>query len=164
MDALEIREKLRNIVFTNPLIDSIYLYRYSEGIILTLDDRVAFERFPDREFLADSQKNSLLYFWTGRRTVTNHNFSTNEEVQIPIISLSRKVPALSGGQGLIVVNIRIAALEKLLTAVPNPGLSYANLFDEHGSLLASTMPAFGTNMQAPHLEKEWLHLTFGYTA
>jgi len=165
--ALDIREKLRNVTYTYPLLDSIYLYRFSDGIVLAPDERVAIDRFPDREFLKSMQRQPLLYYWTGRRNLNLHNYQTGEDIQYPVISFVRKAPALSEGQGLIVANIRIAALEQLLNEVPGPALSYAKLLDQNGVQLASTIRdesgmSGEKTRRSPH-EQEWLRLPSDYT-
>ncbi|MFE5319306.1 helix-turn-helix domain-containing protein [Paenibacillus sp. NPDC056579] len=137
LDSLEMSERIRNIIHATPLIDSLYLYRFRDQIVLTRDERISIDQFPDRDFLMGVIRNQPKSKWSDLRKISEVNTYSNEIVTRNVLTLTSKVPTISGGQGLIVVNVRPYAIQSMIEQMANSQYSHLDFVDKEGGFIAS---------------------------
>ncbi|RAV16118.1 helix-turn-helix domain-containing protein [Paenibacillus contaminans] len=137
LDSLEMSDRIRNIIHATPLIDSLYLYRYRDNIVLTRDERISLEQFPDKEFLMQTLRNPPKSKWSDLREVSEINVYSNEKIIRKVVTLTSKVPTISGGQGLIVVNVRPYAIQSMIEQMANAQYSLLDFVDMNNASIAS---------------------------
>ncbi|TMV43461.1 helix-turn-helix transcriptional regulator [Paenibacillus mesophilus] len=91
-------------------LDSIYLYRESDGMVLTPLQQIELVRFGDRGFV-EGAKNGLPHVWSERRTYQEFG---SDGTRKQVVSLVKKVPLTTGSLGLLVANVRVDVLESML--------------------------------------------------
>lgn len=123
---------IRTLIHTTPLITDLYLFRYEDNAIITRDSRIGLDKFMDREFILSLEGQSLFYRWTDVRTIQEKNAVTNEMMEKTVISLVRKVPILTGKQGLIIVNIQTRQLQRLIHDFSGSDVNLTALYDRRG--------------------------------
>lgn len=136
---------LRNLtsVIQTIRIDSIYLYRAADQTVLTANSLLTLDTFGDREFVEGVLAAYPAEVWSNARSYMEF---TSQERGISVVSLVRKVPALSGGQGFVVVNIRTSDIAQLIGTMMDSGYSQVSLCDRKGvSLMDSRLPPAASN-------------------
>lgn len=117
-------------MISNPLIDSMYLYRIQDNHVLSSSWTGSLNDYPDQKFVQGSMNQKTPYRWTSLRTFTEF-----PEVESPrqVISLVRKV----SDEGLIIVNINPKRLQSLLkdNFKHQGNENTFSLYDENGQLL-----------------------------
>ncbi|WP_262683157.1 helix-turn-helix domain-containing protein [Paenibacillus baimaensis] len=141
LDSLEMSDRIRNIIHATPLIDSLYLYRFRDQIVLTRDERIAIEQFQDKDFLAKLLQNQQQSKWSDLREVTETNVVTNETISRKVLTLTSKVPTISGELGLIVVNVRPYAIQSMIDQMANSSYSLLDFVDKNNTTIASVRDA-----------------------
>lgn len=132
---------LRNLmsVIQTIRIDSIYLYRAADQAVLTANSLLTLDTFGDREFVEGVLEAYPAEVWSNARSYKEF---ISQERGVSVVSLVRKVPALSGGQGFVVVNIRTSDVAQLIGKMMDSGYSQVSLRDRQGvSLMDSRLPA-----------------------
>ncbi|SDD40071.1 Helix-turn-helix domain-containing protein [Paenibacillus sp. UNCCL117] len=132
-DTYEISKRIHQMGGPDSLIDSIYLYRYADNMVLSTNTFMPLERFGDREFAAGRADRGMLYELSGPRTYME--FQDQERYPASVVSMVRKYPLLQGGQGLVVVNISLAKIGKRLEELTGPG-SFVEIRDAGGAVIA----------------------------
>ncbi|HZG78831.1 MAG TPA: helix-turn-helix domain-containing protein [Paenibacillus sp.] len=134
--ANEVSRKLNEIKLSNPLIDSLYLYRRADGVVLGHQSMHSADQFPDQAFLKQVLEHPDRTGWSDPRTL-------QPEGKI-VVSLTRTVPLLTGEHGLMVVNVSQSALRDFLRGMIGNEMTFIHLYDSQGKLW------FGT--EGEHLE------------
>ncbi|WP_248929276.1 helix-turn-helix domain-containing protein [Paenibacillus hamazuiensis] len=137
-DNYEISKRIHQMEGIDNLIDSIYLYRFTDRMVLSPNTFIPLEQFGDREFASSREERGMLYELSGPRTYME--FQGQERFPVSVVSMVRKYPLLQGGQGLIVVNISLAKIGKRLAELTGPG-SFIEIRDANGNVIAG--PADG---------------------
>lgn len=107
VDNFTVSHRLQEYMISNPLVDSMYLYRIQDNHVLSSSWTGSLQDYPDESFVESSLNQSTPYHWTSLRTFTEF-----PEVETPrmVISLVRKVR----DEGLIIVNVNPKQLQTLL--------------------------------------------------
>ncbi|TLS52782.1 helix-turn-helix domain-containing protein [Paenibacillus antri] len=128
--ANEVSRKLNEIKLSNPLIDSLYLYRHQDGVVLGHQSMQTADQFADRAFLTQMLEQPGRTGWSDPRTL-----GTEGKV---VVSLTRTVPLLTGEHGLMVVNVSQRALRDFLRGMIGNEFSFIHLYDSSGTLWFGT--------------------------
>ncbi|WP_159882137.1 helix-turn-helix domain-containing protein [Paenibacillus puerhi] len=139
-DTYEISKRIHQMGGPDGLIDSIYLYRYADSMVLSTNTFIPLERFGDREFAASRADRGVLFELSGPRTYME--FQDQERYPPSVVSMVRKYPLLQGGQGLIVVNVSLSKIGKRLAELTGPG-SFVEIRDSGGTVIAGPAGADG---------------------
>lgn len=126
-------DRINHLISMVPQIHSVYLYRIRDEVILSPNMITYIEQFGDREFIRYLNENDLPGRWTHIRSFKE--FMDGDA--IPVTSLVRKVPLLSGELGLMVVNVSADALRKMLSDMLYSESNYIHLVDQEGMLLSA---------------------------
>lgn len=127
----ELSNELNNLIKDYPLIDSIYIYRASDRIVLTQRLISPLGQFPDESFIQEHLRGTRTLKWQPIRMYTD--IDPSEAVQV--ISLVHKAPLPLGNQGLVVVNVRVRELLHLAERMINPELTLLEIRDHSGQLI-----------------------------
>ncbi|UVI31994.1 helix-turn-helix domain-containing protein [Paenibacillus spongiae] len=146
---------LRNIItgVQSIRIDSIYLYRISDGVVLTANTILPLDLFGDKAFIDKLRSQAPADIWTSERSYKEF---IDQEASASVVSLVRKVPPIAGGQGFVVVNVRTGDISHMIESIMNSSYSYAVLRDRKGaSLMTAQMQGAMANLDK--LEEEDPH-------
>lgn len=139
-----ISESLNDLVLNNHLIQSIYLYRADDGLILKENQKDSLDTFPDREFVKNMWANPQTDWWSDVRML--HDSST--EVDIPVISLVKKLPIPFGSQGIVVMNVDVRVLQENLDTLSDHKVTFLRVVNEQGNVVMSSEPLNGKNNES----------------
>jgi len=135
-DSYLISQKIKEHMITNPLIDSIYLYRAADHRLLSQAWSGNLDDYPDHAFIETALEQRTPFRWTPQRGFVEF---PEVEKERQVLSLVRKM----GDEGLVVVNLSPVALKLLLEERFSKGMkeNTFTLFDQQGQqLLALNNP------------------------
>ncbi|MDQ0890710.1 two-component system response regulator YesN [Paenibacillus sp. V4I9] len=139
-----ISESLNDLVLNNHLIQSIYMYRADDGLILKENQKDSLDTFPDREFVKSMWTNPQTDRWSDVRIL--HDSSTAGD--IPVISLVKKLPIPFGSQGIVVINVDLRVLQENLDTLSDHKVTFLRVVNEQGNVVMSSEPLNDRNNES----------------
>ncbi len=127
-------EDLKTIATQFPLIHSMYMVRWADGVVLGNNSAMALEIFEDHAFVEDYMDSGSVSKWTSIRPYRELSHQNTTDV----VSLVKSYPLPAGNQGIIVVNVDVQALQKLVRDLFDSGFVHALLVDHNENLLFTT--------------------------
>ncbi|QHW31904.1 helix-turn-helix transcriptional regulator [Paenibacillus rhizovicinus] len=123
-------KQMRELMISLPLIDSIYLVRTKDQMVLSNATGGTLSDFLDKPFveLHMSKPSSK---WTGARIYRPFTVIEGKRV----VSLVRDVPFITGEKGFIVVNVATDSLSKMIADLYDADASFIRVKDTSGSSL-----------------------------
>lgn len=153
---------LRQMMENNRLIDSIYLYRTEDNMILTPSTFVKLDLFGDKQFVGQNLSSLLAFRWTDERPFSE---SPGDPAPSQVVSLV-KFGSISS-RSLMVVNVSSHALSGLIRSMTDSKLNYLELLDSNGVVFASKDiaddPPEASFSSSAKGRKEWSHFHSAYT-
>lgn len=134
MSGYETSEKINQLKSTNPLIDSMYLYRYSDQVIMSPNMMISVDKFGDRQFADSFRDTPRLYTLSEQRSYSEF---LDQAYPMPVISIVRNYPLLGEQEGIIVVNISVPKLQKWLEDISRSERSFLYIVDSKGETIHS---------------------------
>ncbi|MBW7454933.1 AraC family transcriptional regulator [Paenibacillus sepulcri] len=128
-------QKLNNLLLNFSIIDSLYIYRYSDGQVVTESAFSNIDDFEDRDFLLQHMAGNSLTSWSGKRVYKDSKRPASTEV----VTLIRKAPFQTGRDGVIVVNIRVDVLREMVADMSKLDISFVRMLDADGGLIFTTL-------------------------
>ncbi|WP_168120449.1 helix-turn-helix domain-containing protein [Paenibacillus sp. HB172176] len=126
-------EMISSMIANESIIDSIYFYRNADRAVLTPKGVLKFDQFGDNPFVSQVLNEEILtYKWTGIRSFQEF-IDDGERRQV--VSLVRKVPLLSGSDGLIVTNVSVDSLNRLVKEMSYAQFGFIYVYDQSDQLL-----------------------------
>ncbi|OMF17625.1 hypothetical protein BK131_06625 [Paenibacillus amylolyticus] len=113
------------------MIQSIYLYRMSDSQILTPRGMMRLEDFQDRAYIEQALKDRENLGWNLPREYKERSFDVSSQV----ISMNKWLPLPWGGEGLLVITIRMYAVERQIDNMTNEKLSVLQVRDKSDNLI-----------------------------
>lgn len=126
-------KQMQNMMTAQTLIESIYLVRFDDGHVLSNATSSTLEDYKDRSFVETYMGKSSSKQWTGVRMFTQFTVKGDKQV----VSLVRGMPFITGGKGLIVVNIETKSLSSLIGNLYDPEVSFISMQDNAGQSMLS---------------------------
>lgn len=128
-------DEIQSLMNTNPLIDSIYFVRSSDHTVLSRTALMQYEEFGDRAFVLSvfSQQN-IPDNWSVKRMY--HEYY--DQQPIPVVTLVRKVPVLSGSDGFVVINVGIDLIKKSLDDIYKSNINILRVYDKENNQILGT--------------------------
>ncbi|GBF76490.1 AraC family transcriptional regulator [Paenibacillus sp. 598K] len=127
----ETSKKINQMVSFNPFIDSVYLYRYADHMVMSANTLMPLEQFGDRTFIEEKRPRAggaaQLYELSDKRHY--REFRHQELFPSAVVSIVRQYPMLEGGQGMVVVNISLTAIERMLSELSEGSISFVDVRD-----------------------------------
>ncbi len=137
----EASKVMRLMINENPEINSIYLYRDKDQMVLSSMGKFKYlELFKDKEFLDKAFNNSTTRNrWSVARPYVTYNpdplvGSTTERV----ISISQKAQIPMGREGIVVVNVSVDKLVSFTNETIDPTKSFLYIEEANGSHIYAT--------------------------
>ncbi|MCA0757210.1 helix-turn-helix domain-containing protein [Paenibacillus sp. N4] len=128
--------KMKELIAYYPLIDSIYLVRYDDQVVLSNATNGHIGSYPDKSFI-EQNRMSISQKWTDSRTF--RQFSVLEGKKV--VSLVRGVPFMTNKKGMIVVNVATDSLQRLVNELYDSEVSFIQINDGAGNgLLKQSEP------------------------
>lgn len=137
--ANEASTRLVRLKLSNPLIDSLYVYRVSDGTVLSNLSIGRLANFADRAFVEQASEGALPTGWSEPR-----------ELELPsgpsktVVTLTRGIPLLTGERGLMVVNVSLDSVRDLLREMIGEETSFIHLYTPEGRLMLGTEAELAT--------------------
>ncbi|MDF2922343.1 MAG: transcriptional regulator, AraC family [Paenibacillaceae bacterium] len=126
--------RLEQFVSGYPEIDSAYLYRNSDGKVLSRNLIVPSELFGDAEFIQHIIKSGGTDKWQPVRNYSEYNGHKPRRV----ISMVRKAPILYGDKGFIVINVSVDYIAKMIDSMAYSHYSYIQVLDANNYAINQT--------------------------
>ena len=145
--------RLARLKLTNPLIDSLYICRLSDGVVLSNLSIGRTEEFADRAFIKQVLAGPVPTRWSEPRQLPG--FHTQPRT---VVTLTRGIPLLTGEQGIMVVNVSLDSVRELLREMIGEETSFIHLYTAQG------VPMLGTEAGFPALEAQRLQNESGRQA
>lgn len=143
--ADEASRRLARLKLTNPLIDSIYVYRLADDAVLSNLSFGQLESFSDRAFLEGISGDSIPVRWSEPREIAAFG-----EQPRTVVTLVKGIPLLTGERGLMVVNVSLDSVRELLREMIGQETSFIHLYTADGALM------LGTEADLPSADAEQL--------
>jgi len=131
--ANETSTRLVRLKLTNPLIDSLYVYRVSDGTVLGNLSIGRLENFADQKFIEQASEGKLPTGWSEPRELTLSGSQPKT-----VVTLTRGIPLLTGERGLMVVNVSLDSVRDLLREMIGKETSFIHLYTAEGRLMLGT--------------------------
>jgi two-component system response regulator YesN len=158
-DTYQVSLLFKNLIMNFPIIDSAYLFRQKDHLVISESIFTSLDQFSDKQFVLQQLSLSKSASWTGKRMYTNVR---KQEAQ-PVISLVKKYPFHTGDLGLVVINIRVDTIRNHIKEMSNFETGYIRLFDQKGSLILSTQKTIPRELHVSTMETSLSHTKSAYT-
>lgn len=141
---MQVVRTMNQLKTTNPWIDSIYYVRTRDHFILSdatsskLEEHMDFDFFQSYLNVQEDRTG-----WTGSRNYREFSNRAAEQV----VSLVRRAPMVTNGEGLAVVNISVDAIYEHLNRIYDPHVSFIQIQDATGKWLMDNLDADQANEQ-----------------
>lgn len=122
---------LREMVDRQDMIASVYLYRAADSEVLTTRGTTPLIGFGDAEYIDKSLQRRGETGWSLPRDYKERASDSATRV----ISMNKWLPLPFGGEGLLVVSVRMYAIEQQIDSMTNDQLSFLKLWDNEHNLL-----------------------------
>ncbi|TLS52151.1 helix-turn-helix transcriptional regulator [Paenibacillus antri] len=133
---MEISNRLADLRTMFPITGDVYIYKSSTGEVITTSALFKLDgSFQDEDFLREAIRHADPGRWTSPRQFRQFASDASQEV----VSLVKRVPITSTtGKGVVVVNIKLGAIQSLMKAVNADTSSYMQLTGGDGALMYRT--------------------------
>ncbi|SEK58094.1 helix-turn-helix domain-containing protein [Paenibacillus sp. OK003] len=129
---IQVAEFIRRFKQENPLVDSIYVARTHDPLVISNAAMTTLEEYPDAAFI-HSQLSEPGNHWTGLRKFEPFSVVGYRNV----VSLVLKSPVLLNGEGLLVVNLSPGKITDMVNRIYDQQISYTRIMDaERNDILA----------------------------
>jgi len=125
---------LNRTIASFPEIESIYLVRYADGMVVTDTGLSSADEFVDAPFIKAQRDAGKIVYWSGKRTFDNPRRNTTRDV----VTLVRRVPVTGESKGLFVVNVRADAISAMVSRMTNAGVNSIRIKDGSGGTIYQT--------------------------
>lgn len=131
----ELSKDLNKLAEDYPIIQSMYVYKAKDAMVLTLQEIAPLSNFPDKEFIAAHFPMKFTQNWFRTRLYTDDNLKGPVEV----ISLIERFPLPLGTEGIVVVNVNVDKLIGLTEDMRSEDLSNMEIRESRtGTVLYAT--------------------------
>ncbi|WP_019535986.1 helix-turn-helix domain-containing protein [Paenibacillus ginsengihumi] len=139
VDYYNLSNELRTWVGDNALIHSIYLYRKEDNLIITPNVAEYLDEFSDQAHIRAALDSPPVSGWSSVREYTDLALQPADKV----ITLTRRALLPFGGQGLIVVNVKLDRLMQFLEEMINRDITFMHIM-YRGDYVYTSLNADGT--------------------
>ncbi|MDF2959593.1 MAG: hypothetical protein K0S39_1328, partial [Paenibacillus sp.] len=133
-EIYQIVQKLRKLSLNFEEIDSIYVVRQSDKLVIGEHMFIDLINFYDRDFILSELEQHPSVSWTGNRVYYDQMANESRTV----VSLVRRIPFLTGKQGIIIVNVRVSSIQDLVLNMSSHNTNFVNLYDREGHIIIRT--------------------------
>ncbi|MFJ5761336.1 helix-turn-helix domain-containing protein [Neobacillus sp. NPDC093182] len=138
----QVLSEFEKIKQKNPLLDSIYLVRFQDEIVLSEKDMYNLKEFPDNRFISSLPQDAKQPFkWTNSRKFKEFESQASKNV----VSLVRKVYTVNGELGFIVANVRVNDIQRMITGLFYDDLHFIGIKGKNKSPILTKDDSFDQN-------------------
>ncbi|TCN01095.1 AraC-like DNA-binding protein [Paenibacillus sp. BK033] len=116
---------LRSLIEDNDLVESIYLYRKSDNIVLTSSGETELSEFGDRDFLSKAEESREYKGWSASREFKEYDGLK----PVKVISMYKETPLPFGKDGILVININLYNVGQMIGSMTNHQVSFMRITD-----------------------------------
>ncbi|GGD97532.1 helix-turn-helix domain-containing protein [Paenibacillus nasutitermitis] len=149
-------KKMKDMITSYPLIDSIYWVRYEDQFVLTNATSDYVSSYNDHLFITSNKMSSSNKKWTSVRSFKPFSVIKGKQV----VSLVRGVPFITNEKGLVVINVSTESLRKMTEDLYDPNLSFIRVKDASGSALFTDSGAADTAKVYSHYVSSYSDWTY----
>lgn len=132
-DLYEVSQEITRMTTFNRFMDSVYLYRHTDGMVLSPNMYVPVETFGDRDFIGNHMKTLSFRQLSPKREYLE--IPGQDRFPATVVSLVRKYPLLENGRGLVVVNLSVSEISGMLKELSDSDVSFLEIRDESGNVI-----------------------------
>ncbi|MFS0723623.1 helix-turn-helix domain-containing protein [Paenibacillus sp. 1P07SE] len=134
-------KKFNSYLIDFPLIDSIYIVRFSDHRVLSTSVSAPLQEFGDRLFIEPKLEGSIPLEWSGIRPFKV--FPTDQH-DYAVVSLAKSITLGSQARGILVANVSGAAIQRMVRGMNTLNVSSTSIYDQNGVPVFETAPDSGT--------------------
>lgn len=112
------------------LIDSVYLYRARDGMVLDQSTIRPLGQFPDQNYMRTALDQAYTGVWSSPRLKQSEG--TDELSKVNVTSLGFKIPRNSGSLGYLIINVKTASLNSYIGQAIDRTITEAQIYDNKG--------------------------------
>ncbi|HEY4430842.1 MAG TPA: AraC family transcriptional regulator [Paenibacillus sp.] len=127
---IELSRLLQSMTTTNVFIDSTYIYRSGDGSVVTDKTKLPVEQFADSSFIEKHMNSKSPEGWSSPRIFRTTAIGEEKET---VISLAKGVPLIGNRFTLLVVNVRLGAVQEFLDTYGNSTINQIEVVDGEGA-------------------------------
>lgn len=134
---IELSQLLQSMKVSNPWIDSVYLYRAGDGTVISDSTKLNVEYFADRPFIESHMNNQNKELWSAPRNYRVLKDGSSESGNAPqtVISITSGVPTQSKNIALLVINVKMSAIQEFLEKYGNSEVHQIEVIDHQAHKL-----------------------------
>lgn len=133
LSMLDVTKSLHDFTMFHELVHSVYLHRFSDDMVLSMNRYVTFEAFGDNEFAGQYRTTQVPFHLSSLRSYDEFGKQGDR-----VVSIVRQYPLLTGDQGTVVVNLSVHRLQRLLSEWSDSSLNYVVIQDAEGHVISTT--------------------------
>ncbi|WP_037289789.1 helix-turn-helix domain-containing protein [Saccharibacillus sacchari] len=151
-----IARSLRSMTDASMYIESVYLYDRKNESVLTQSGRADAAGFSDADWLKQINSGKLAPGWQPLREYMS-GFSAQP---IRVLTINKNMPLPFGTDGMLVINLKMSALERLIDNMVNEQLSFVTIANANGDLVYQAHAEEGNGKALNELKLNRLGWTF----
>ncbi|NQX45559.1 helix-turn-helix domain-containing protein [Paenibacillus tritici] len=125
-----VAQSLRNMMKESSYIQSVYLYDRVHGSVLTESGLKELEGFFDEDWIKAMTSTPVVP--EGWQPVREYNSDQFQRTPIRVLTTNKAMPLPFGSGGMLVINIKMSAVEQLIDSMVNQQLSFMTILDSSG--------------------------------
>lgn len=119
-----VAQSLRSLTNESSYIHSIYLYDKKNEIVLTETGLKDLSGFVDQNWIEGITSSSLAEGWQPVRLYDNEFI---QRTSVRVLTINKGMPLPFGSEGVLVINIKMSAIEQLIDSMINQQLSFLTI-------------------------------------
>ncbi|WP_310829637.1 helix-turn-helix domain-containing protein [Paenibacillus pedocola] len=121
---------LSTLMIRSGLIDSVYLYRARDGMVLDQSTIRSLDQFPDQSYIRSALQQAYTGVWSSPRLKESEGKPGDAKVNVT--SLGFKIPRNSGSLGYLIINVKTSSLYSYIGQAIDYTITEAQLYDAKG--------------------------------
>lgn len=126
-----VAQSLRNLIQESSNIQSVYLYDRERGSVLTDTGLKELDGFTDEDWIRAMTSTPAVP--EGWQPVREYHSDMSQRTEIRVLTTNKAMPLPFGSGGMLVINIKMSALEQLIDSMVNQQLSFMTILDGNGN-------------------------------
>ncbi|KAI7251863.1 hypothetical protein KC345_g11533 [Hortaea werneckii] len=121
---------LSTLMVRSGLIDSVYLYRARDGMVLDQSTIRPLGQFPDQNYVREALDQAYTGVWSSPRLKQSEG--KGELSRVNVTSLGFKIPRNSGSLGYLIINVKTSSLNSYIGQAIDRSITEAQIYDNKG--------------------------------
>ena len=121
---------LSTLMIRSGLIDSVYLYRARDGMVLDQSTIRPLGQFPDQNYVRSALDQAYTGVWSSPRPKESEGKA--DLSQVNVTSLGFKIPRNSGSLGYLIINVKTSSLSSHIGQAIDHTITEAQIYDNKG--------------------------------